>query len=319
MKRHAPKVLGLSAEKAAVIYLLFGVTWITTTDWLVIQLAATESQVAWLQAIKGWVFVGLSTVLIFGLVHFREKQILIATDRLTVALEQLQVIHRVFRHNLRNELTVFRGYVKTVASSLQDEDLRQQLGFAENAASRINHLNEVLRKVENPHNPVDHPVDLVRILQTERDRIEETGENVEMCAPDEAYMLGDESVNLLVREIFEYLAKLQRESDGCAEIDVDLSPRHEELILSVGSPGRYIPKGEIEPLRAGEEEPLFHASGVELWVMKWLANYFGGDLEIESADEYNHITVKFPQLSQLDQYAISARKQIDDLVAQAEA
>ena len=62
-------------------------------------------------------------MLIFGLVRYREKQVGLATNRLNVALGQLQVIHRVFRHKPETNLTVFCGYVGLAAIMVEDEDV----------------------------------------------------------------------------------------------------------------------------------------------------------------------------------------------------
>ena len=103
------KLVKLSALKIAGSYLVFGVLWIGISDRVVLQIARTQSELLWMQSIKGWLFVALSGLLVFGLVSARETQLHNTQNRLRTATEQLQVIHRVFRHNLRNELTVIRG------------------------------------------------------------------------------------------------------------------------------------------------------------------------------------------------------------------
>lgn len=47
----------------------------------------------------------------------------LATNLLTIALKQLQVIHRVFRHKPETNLTVFCGYVGLAAIMVEDEDV----------------------------------------------------------------------------------------------------------------------------------------------------------------------------------------------------
>lgn len=56
-----------SARRIAFVYLAFGVAWIFGTDWIAHAFFAPADQRV-VQTIKGWGFVGVSTVLLFGLV-----------------------------------------------------------------------------------------------------------------------------------------------------------------------------------------------------------------------------------------------------------
>lgn len=313
-------VLRSSATKTAGIYLLFGIAWIGFTDWLSLYLTTAEAQLAWFQSIKEWLFIGLSTLFIFGLVSVRERKIRYATDRLNVALQQLQVIHRVFRHNLRNELTVFRGYLQMATSSIRDENVTDQLEVADQAAERIERLNEHLKIVENTHVGSQYVVDLVDVIEDEAARIQKEASRaiIDLDLPHEAKILGDDSLVLLVRELFRYFTVRQAKSAEAGRIEMALTKAKNQSTLSVTASNFRIPRSEIDPLRIDGEQPLLHASGVELWVIKWLANYYEGEVDIGVKDEHSEITVAFPEPPRWLQVEAIAQEQLDDLVNSSE-
>lgn len=316
MFRNIPSTLGLSAPKAAGLYLVFGVVWIAGTDWLVLMIATTESELVWLQSIKGWVFVGLSTLLIFGLVSFRERQINFVADRLKVSVEQLQVIHRVFRHNLRNELMVFRGYVDAAARRADDRTSQDNLIRAGEAAKRIERINERLRIIEHDREPTNDVIDLAAVLQSDIEPMaqESLDAHVEFDYPENIRIHGDESITVLIQEIIKCLSD---RSEGVSEmptIRIVAEPSSSEVHLRAITPDVRIRMTEIEPLEAAEEEPLNHASGVRLWVIKWLANYYRAEVEITSSEESTQLSVSFPKATFLDRAAVAAEKQIEGMM-----
>lgn len=67
-------VFRLSPAKITIVYFVFGIAWVASTDWLVVALFDSPETISFLQTIKGWVFVGLSAALLFGLTSFRKRQ-----------------------------------------------------------------------------------------------------------------------------------------------------------------------------------------------------------------------------------------------------
>lgn len=312
MMRHIPRTLGLSATKAASIYLVFGIVWIGGTDWLAVRIAANEAQLVWLQSIKGWVFVGMSTVLIFGLVWFRERQIERVTDQLKVSVEQLQVIHRVFRHNLRNELTKFRGYLELVEPAIHEPEPREYLSLADRAAERIERLNEHLRIVESAGDPTTGVVDLVGAIEDECNHLMEDHPHIEidMDLPADGRIHSDDSVELLIREMIEYLTDI---GDGAVEVQLTREDPN-QLVLHIEAPGVRIPDTERTPVEQGEETALAHANGVRLWVIKWLANYYSGEFALEITDQGTTFRVQFTEVSAIDRVKVVAQDQVGEAI-----
>lgn len=114
-------VLTLSPLKISAGYFTFGVIWIPVTDVVLATGFASHQMPTLPGLVKGWTFIGLSTLLIFTLSRVHRQQMVTAQTRVETVNQQLQVLHRVFRHNIRNDLNVIKGYTDLVSERVTDE------------------------------------------------------------------------------------------------------------------------------------------------------------------------------------------------------
>lgn len=303
MQNILTKGLTLSTPRIAGAYLIFGLLWIGTTDWLAVQIAGSQSQLLWIQSIKGWVFVGLSCTLVFGLVYVRETQLQAAHDRLTIAAEQLQVIHRVFRHNLRNELTVIRGYTGNVKDEVERDDLEEQLSTAEAAVDRLEQVNEDLQILQEVEEPGTETIDLISVIDEECDRLVAQSSSVsfELELPDSTEIYGNESIRLLIQRLLEILSIRHADESEHIHVELSVAQTNTEVTVVARSLDYQIPELDVSSVQAGEERPLAHAIGVDLWVLKWLANLSDGEIDIRVASDHTTITITLVPAVQLSQ------------------
>lgn len=128
--------LRLSPARITGSYIIVEVIWILLSDWLVAMVS--ESQVVLTQSptAKGWLYIAGSGLLIFGLTRTREHQVRKSQQQLEMSNQQLQVLHRIFRHNIRNDLTVIQGHIDMVLESLQDATERNRLITAKRACGQ---------------------------------------------------------------------------------------------------------------------------------------------------------------------------------------
>lgn len=297
------RLVKLSAPKIAGSYLVFGVLWIGTTDWVVLRIARTQSQILWMQAVKGWLFVALSGALVFGLVSLRETQLHGTQGRLQTATEQLQVIHRVFRHNLRNELTVIRGNIGLVKSSTDQQELKQQLDNAEKGIDRLELLNEDLQILDEIQDSDTAVADLSSIIEDECDRLQSQYPSItiDLDMPVSIKVAAGNSLKYLIRRMLEALSVRYSDTPENAHLQLTVTQTTTEVSLVARSLDHQIPQIEISPLRSGEERPLKHALGVDLWVLKWLANRFDGEVDIRVTTNDTIISISLQPDAPLEQ------------------
>lgn len=298
-------LLALSPAKFAIGYLVFGVVWITLSDRVVATMVESEAMVTQLQTLKGWLFVGLSASFIFALASVRERQIDLWRNRLETATEELQVLHRIFRHNISNDMMVIRGYVELVHGELSNGH-KEHLEVAIQKSDRIIDMSEKLKVIESTdlETSIETSVDLCRIIEDECADLEweHAGVSIDLDIPEFAKVRGDNILSYVVREAIENsIHHFDREIWEC-DIDVSVQKRIDETVVRISDNGPGIPENELIAYRQGDEQQTTHTSGVGLWLIKWLCGICGGAVDIAS-DEGTVVTLRFQPATPLENVA----------------
>lgn len=300
------RLVNLSPTKIAAGYALFGGVWIGLSDALVARLVSSQTLLTQLQTIKGWLFVLLSAMLILGLVEARERQLEQSSRRMERASQELNVLHRIYRHNIRNDLNVVRGYIELCQKSLEERRLRDRLDQAYESTNRILGVSEKLRTIEEANTEARSldTVDLMGILEGEADRFREAYPEVTLDddGPTRAVVHADESLAYVFRELLENAVE---HFDGPIEecrIRVTVERTMGAFTVEVADNGPGISDYEIGALEGGAESPLVHTSGIGLWLVRWLCLFFDAEVGFESTPEGGTlVTLRFEPASTLDQ------------------
>lgn len=237
-------------------------------------------------------------MLILVLVEARERQLRASQDQLSRATEELRVLHRVFRHDIRNDLNVIQGYIELVRKDLDDDAPRADLDRAYVSSQRVLDPCEKFRHLETAHEDAlsTSIVPLGAVIDEEINRLEEhhPGVTVMVEGPESAAVRGDRSLGYAIRELFENAV---RHYDGSAEncrIEVVIEKSATRVTVTIVDNGPGITQYELEALEHGMESPLTHSSGVGLWLVKWLCHVAGGEFEVEQVgDSGTRVTLTF--------------------------
>lgn len=279
------KLFELSPRNITALYLGFGILWIGTTDSLVVALFESPETITYLQTLKGWVFVVLSGFLIYGLTYTSHRQFETSQERLQTASEQLQVLHRVFRHNLRNDLNVIVGNIDIATRQILGPQEGDSLEIAKQKIDTIIRMSEKLRVVDSLDlNGTDSDVDLADItadgVETVRKEYPEV--NISTAIPENAPVYGDHTISRAVLEVVENAVEHNPNPPEECEVSVEITPTNAGFELRVDDNGPTISEGELESIRTGKESDLVHMSGVGLWIVKWICECHGGTFEVEA-------------------------------------
>ncbi|TYT63730.1 histidine kinase N-terminal 7TM domain-containing protein [Natrialba swarupiae] len=199
-----------------------------------------------------------------------------------------QVLSRVFRHNIRNELTILRGHAEIIQERADDGR------FDDHVAEIVANTDRILSHSENAK-------DLETIIDAETadERIpldpavrrcarayadDHPGVEIDIDVPPEVVVSAHPSIERALEELVQNAVAHHDGSDSI-RIDVRARPTDGTVRLVVADDGPGIDSHEIETLQAGEETDLQHGSGIGLWMVDLVVRKSGGSLRIDDDSE----------------------------------
>lgn len=198
--------------------------------------------------------------------------------------QRIQVLNRVLRHNLRNDLNVVIG-----CAELLEERTTDPGGYTtkiQRIATDLIAIGEKAREIEE-------------VVATHRERrmtplsrvihqvLEETRTAFENCTVRVDSSAGTEPVDGLVltpvlRELLENACRHTDAEQPRVELRTRVEPSGEyPITIRVIDNGPGIPDHELIPIREGKESALEHGSGLGLWLVEWGMASLDGLIEFE--------------------------------------
>ncbi|WP_418285484.1 histidine kinase N-terminal 7TM domain-containing protein [Halorubrum sp. DTA46] len=247
--------------------------------------------------------------------------------------QQLEVLNRILRHNLRNDAGVVHGYGELLVERLDDPELVQMADAIERRAGALAALGEKAGTVERlvgDAEPsavaVDDLVtsvvadargrepDAVVELAIEGDRVGDNDGDVSDDGGDARWTtrLRSDALRAVVENTVENAldhhdgegtergnggswvrVSLARSDGGDGEPDGDGETAR--FVLTVADDGPGIPDHETDAVESGRETALEHGSGLGLWVVAWGADAIGAEIEYtEREPRGTTVTVSVP-------------------------
>lgn len=211
--------------------------------------------------------------------------------------EQLRVLHRIMRHNLRNQLTVLHGMGERVQDATTDPEVESA---AERIVESATALSAVSRKAQDAADAlrrvgtgatVDAAAQARAIVDRERADAPEV--TIDCDLPETMPVsVGPELVDAI-----ENLVENAREHGG-GEVCVMGAVEGAEAVFTVADDGPGIPGTEREAIFGDDEiTQLRHGSGIGLWLVKWIVESAGGRLVYEREDGWTAVTMRLPRPS----------------------
>ncbi|ELZ41407.1 histidine kinase [Halorubrum saccharovorum DSM 1137] len=292
MKLKSDLVFGRSPRELAVAYLCLGAVFVVSTDLAVASAVGSLSTWTPVRAADGWAFVVVSSLVLYGATAYQQRRAIAARSELETSNQQLQVLSRVFRHNVRNDLNVIQGYTDLLSDRIDDERSQECLETIRETTDDVVEISEKLRVIEDASPaPPSGRIDLVGAVREAAANIDRADVSLTVDAPTEAWIRADESVEYPIREVFENAVTHNDES--VRRIDARVTENGSTTCLEVRDNGPGIPDDERAVLRAEEETPLSHASSIGLWLVKWMCETQGGTVGFETTDDGTTVRLRF--------------------------
>jgi PAS domain S-box-containing protein len=208
--------------------------------------------------------------------------------------ERLQVLNRVLRHNLRNDLTAVISGSDVIAERMRaicNDEVSANIAETNSEVSHeIVEMSEEIRQIgkalerESIESPRTDAVEVIEsVVADYRDR--HPAATIGTDLPGEAAVEADHSLELVVEQLVEN-AIVHNDSDRpwvkltITERDRDRGDWYE---LQVTDDGPGIPEHERVVVDEDTEvTPLQHGSGIGLWAVVWVVNSFDGNVDFDT-------------------------------------
>jgi signal transduction histidine kinase len=212
--------------------------------------------------------------------------------------QQLAVLNRVLRHNLRNEMTVIRGHADAIESGVDDEGVAAQAGAIVEAGDRLLSIGEKVRAFDQIQEGEQRRrnVPVAELLDSVEGDVHASYPDAALERTLEPPAVGVRTDPELLELVLSNLVENAAEHAETSEPTVELHVRAADdgrIVFEVRDGNPPIPEIETASLAAGDETPLRHGRGIGLWIVNWCVTALNGELGFDY-DDGNVVTVVLP-------------------------
>jgi len=196
--------------------------------------------------------------------------------------QRLQVLQRLLRHNIRNELNVVDGQAQLLEREVSDVTKRRISPIRESARDLLS-IADKMRRIEElapgtDPDPVETDLEAVLEAVVESARADNPGTDISLTVRGDAQVHTEPDV--LEDVVVELIGNAVEH--GGDEIRVGVTDRGDCVEIAIRDDGCGIPEQDRQAVLEGTETALRHTSGVGLWLVKWGAHRIDATLSFES-------------------------------------
>ena len=211
--------------------------------------------------------------------------------------QHLQVIQRVVRHNIRNDIIKLRGCMQQLAtadaSTARETHADRMSGILadwEKMTNDIADIQRTLRDTPEAHTATSVEELITDVVATKRS----ANPQAEITVAPPAKPAG--AVPPTVGEAFEELIDnaISATSEKPPQINIDIARDGEWTEIRLADNGPGLPSAEASVLETGEETQLIHGKGLGVFKIRMLIKQAGGNVSVAASDAGTTITVQLP-------------------------
>ncbi|SDY64707.1 PAS domain-containing sensor histidine kinase [Halopenitus persicus] len=208
--------------------------------------------------------------------------------------QQLQVLNRILRHNLRNDMNLIQGHASNLVDELAGRDAAADARKIEETAAGLVEMSQKADKINklSQRGGVSHRADVVSIVEDVSETVQETSPDADIATelPESVIVLAPTQLDVAIRELCENAIK--HTTDRTPEVTICVSPADASsgsIEIEILDNGPGIPEDERAVLAEGGETPFRHGSGLGLWMVNWIVASVGGEVDITDNEPHGSI------------------------------
>lgn len=220
----------------------------------------------------------------------------------TTRQQRLDVLNRVLRHNLRNDMTLVLGHAQRLRENVADPDLAESADDIVRVGEELTSLSEDIREIDRLMEVPGTAQGEIRFLPLAesvlRAAVADSAATYECDVPDGVVVEGSEELlELVLTNLVENgIEHNDREAPRVEVHATYESARQYPLVVSCLDDGPGIPPMERQAIERGTETPLQHGSGLGLWAVRWAVTRLGGELDVERREPRGTaVTIRLPR------------------------
>ncbi|WP_188873087.1 MEDS domain-containing protein [Halarchaeum rubridurum] len=200
--------------------------------------------------------------------------------------QRLDIVNRVLRHNIRNDLNLVQGILEMVneTESLSAES-HQRLAIAIEHAESVVEMADKARYIQQTTgNTTVEPQRLDSLIKTAIEEVtaDYPAADVQRSGATGVTVLADTNLDVALREAIEN-GIIHQDTDSPTVVVSVLTAREDMAQIEIRNEGS-IPNVERYTLEEGAETPLEHSSGLGLWLIKWIVENAHGSIRFPDSN-----------------------------------
>lgn len=207
-----------------------------------------------------------------------------------------QVLARILRHNIRNELNIIQGY----ASQIVDRGDEETRPLAEKIIQRCHdleataeHAREMRQIVRSREQRAEVPLQEAVEEAVSFARLDHPGATITTEYSAEPQVVAHPDLVTAIQHLLDNSIKHHDEGAADAVVEVTVDETDSAGLLRIQDNGPGIPRSEIEILDQHGESALEHGSGAGLWIIDRVVQYSGAAIEYDRTDQGTRVTIEF--------------------------
>lgn len=222
----------------------------------------------------------------------------------TTRRQRLDVLNRVLRHNLRNDMTIITGLAQRIQEDATDPELVDSAERIKSVGQGLTDFSEDAREIDELMATAEKTTQEFPLAPLAEDVVDSTlsehpGVRSHCQVPENLIVTGSsELLELAVMNLVENAVQHNDAESPRVELEASYDPHQTyPLTVSVLDNGPGIPDLEREPIERGTETPLRHGTGLGLWVAWFAVTRLGGTIDFDSREPRGtRVSLRLPQV-----------------------